>query len=68
MDRLGKIALVGGTGMLLGAAIQKASDIREERDRREQEKRDRMEAKLRDQAEEIERLKRVQDNMLDRRT
>lgn len=67
MDNLGRIALIGGTGILLGAAIQRASDIRERNEERAEEHRARLESKVEDQKREIERLKRTQDSLLEKK-
>ena len=68
MDNLGKIALIGGTGILLGAAIQKAADIREKNDAEFTKNQYDMEKQIREQKVEIDRLKRVQDQLLERKT
>ncbi len=68
MDYFGKLALVGGTGLLLGASIQKAADIRERNEERAEEHRAKLERQVCNQKEEIERLKRTQDSLLERRS
>lgn len=57
MEWTSKLALVGGLGVLLGAGVQKASDVREIREQRAEERRNRLESRILEQDAEIRRLK-----------
>ena len=67
MDTIGKVLLVGGTGLLIGAAMQRASDVRERDDAEFRRNQSDLERHVREQKQEIERLRRTQDALLDKR-
>ena len=63
MDTLGKIALVAGTGLLVGAAVQKSIDIREQNEEKAFEDRRKMEGIIRDQRQKIDSLQLDHDEL-----
>lgn len=63
MDTLGKIALVGGIGLLTGAAIQKAVDNYDESEERRRRERDKLENTIRDQKHKIDMLQLDHDDL-----
>ena len=67
MDTIGKVLLVGGTGLLIGAAMQRAADVRERDDADREKQANDLERHVREQKQEIERLKRTQDALLEKR-